>query len=53
MLAAVERGDVKELAELIRQDPGFKVNMRMREYERTLLHHACLTDRDSITPGAS
>ena len=47
MLAAVERGDVKELAELMRQDPGFKVNMRMREIERTLLHHACLTDRGS------
>jgi len=27
MLDAVESGDVEELAELIRQDPGFKVNM--------------------------
>ena len=27
MLAAVESGDAKELAELIRQDPGFDVNI--------------------------
>jgi len=27
MEAAVKKGDVKELAELMRQDPGFKVNM--------------------------
>ena len=27
MLAAVEWGDTKKLAELIRQDPGFDVNM--------------------------
>jgi len=27
MLAAVQNGDVKELAELMRQDPDFDVNM--------------------------
>ena len=27
MLAAVKRGDVKELAELMGQDPSFDVNM--------------------------
>jgi len=28
MLAAVRKGDTKELAELMRQDPGFKVNQQ-------------------------
>jgi len=27
MLAAVKEGDAKELSELMRQDPGFDVNM--------------------------
>jgi len=29
MLAAVLDGDVRKLAELIRQDPGFSVNKRL------------------------
>ena len=41
MFAAVEKGDAKELAELIRQDPGFKVNMERDEYGFVLLHQAC------------
>jgi len=36
MLASVETGDVKELTELIRQDPGFKVNQQ-DGYGRTTL----------------
>jgi len=32
MLAAVREGDAKELAELIRQDPDFKVNMVVDGY---------------------
>jgi len=41
MLAAVINGDAKELAELIRQDPGFNVNMVVHGDGRNLLHHAC------------
>jgi len=41
MLAAVKRGDVKELAELMRQDPDFDVNVDQDEHGWTLLHHAC------------
>jgi len=41
MLAAVENGDAKKLAELIRQDPGFNVNMGQNEYGESLLHLAC------------
>jgi len=37
---AVFQGDVKKLAELIRQDPGFKVNMD-HGAGVTFLHHAC------------
>ena len=40
MWAAVQKGDVKELAELIRQDPGFDVNMD-HGGGLTLLHHTC------------
>jgi len=29
MWTAVEKGDVKKLAELIRQDPGFRVDMTL------------------------
>ena len=36
MRAAVESGDAKKLAELIRQDPGFKVNQQ-DGYGRTTL----------------
>jgi len=39
---------VKELAELMRQDPGFNVNMKLDEYEWTLLHHAC--DKSGSSP---
>jgi len=51
VLAAVESGDAKKVAELIRQDPGFKVNMAMDEYGSTLLHYACLEDsRSAVIP---
>ena len=46
MLAAVGNGDVKDLAELMRQDPGFDVNAVMGleygNYWCTLLHYACI-----------
>ena len=41
MLAAVKKGDAKELAELMRQDPGFDVNMGLDDSGSTLLHFAC------------
>ena len=41
MLAAVESGNAKKLAELMRQDPGFKVNMAQNDSGWTLLHYAC------------
>ena len=41
MLAAVESGNAKELAELMRQDPGFDVNMGLDDSGSTLLHFAC------------
>ena len=47
MLAAVERGDVKELAELMRQDPGFDVNLGLDGERWTLLHSACIENRRS------
>ena len=51
MLAAVESGDAKKLAELIRQDPGFKVNMDQDEFGDTLLHYACGGDsRFAVIP---
>jgi len=41
----------KKLAELIRQDPGFDVNMNLDGYGRTLLHYACLeSSRSSVIP---
>jgi len=40
MLAAVQKGDAKELAELMRQHPGFNVNMNLGS-GCTLLHYAC------------
>jgi len=50
MLAAVEHGDVKELAELIRQDPGFRVN-KQDIIGLTLLHYACERDsRSAVIP---
>ena len=51
MLAAVVDGDAKKLAELMRQDPGFKVNMEMDGLRRTLLHEACIdSDRSAVIP---
>jgi len=51
MLAAVESGDAKELAELMRQDPGFNVNMEVDGLGRTLLHYACLGNhRSAVIP---
>jgi len=52
MLAAVMNGDAKELAELIRQDPGFDVNIMVLDGDGlALLHLACLGDhRSSIIP---
>jgi len=50
MLAAVQSGDAKELAELMRQDPGFKVNKVGRD-GNTLLHHACRESyRSAVIP---
>jgi len=50
MLAAVQKGDTKTLAELMRQDPGFNVNMSDR-IGRTLLHFACLkSSRSAVIP---
>ena len=51
MLAAVYDGDAKKMAELIRQDPGFKVNMAVDGDGATLLHHACQGDsRSAVIP---
>jgi len=47
MLAAIKKGDAQKVAELMRQDPGFKVNMDQDGDWRTLLHLACLRDRRS------
>jgi len=41
MLAAVESGNVKSVAEMMSQDPGFKVNMALDGKGWTLLHYAC------------
>jgi len=50
MLAAVKNGNVKELAELMRQDPGFDVNMD-HGHGFTLLHEACNGDsRSAVIP---
>ena len=51
MEAAVKSGDAKKVAELIRQDPGFKVNMAVDGSGVTLLHYACLGDsRSAVIP---
>jgi len=51
MLAAVKEGDAKKLAELMRQDPGFNVNMEMHRDGYTLLHFACREDsRSAVIP---
>jgi len=48
MLAAVRKGDAKKLAELIRQDPGFDVNMVQDDSGNTLLHYACHRNQSSV-----
>jgi len=51
MKAAVESGDAKKVAELIRQDPGFDVNMVHDGNGNTLLHYACLdSHRSPVIP---
>jgi len=51
MLAAVQKGDAKAMAELMRQDPGFDVNMAVDGNGWTLLHHACFSDsRSPVIP---
>jgi len=51
MLGAVFNGDAKELAELIRQDPGFDVNVDQNDDGNTLLHFACLgSKRSAVIP---
>ena len=47
MLAAVGKGDVKELAGLIRQDPGFNVNQALDGFGCADLHYACGDNRRS------
>jgi len=47
MLAAVESGDAKKVAELMRQDPGFNVNKLLDEYGLTLLYDACRESHSS------
>ena len=51
MKAAVESGDAKKVAELIKQDPGFNVNMVTNRIWFTLLHVACFEDsRSAVIP---
>ena len=51
MLAAIDEGDVEELAELMRQNPGFKVNMDQDGNGYTLLHYACRdSSRSAVIP---
>jgi len=51
MLTAVCKGDAKGLAELMRQDPGFDVNMGLDGDGWTLLHFACNSDsRSAVIP---
>ena len=48
MKAAVKNGDAKKLAELIRQDPGFDVNIMVQDGDGiTFLHFACNRDSSS------
>ena len=51
MLDAVKSGDAKKLADLIKQDPGFKVNMAVEDgYGSTLLHLACCDISSAVIP---
>jgi len=47
MLEAVCKGDAKKVAELMRQDPGFKVNMLHKD-GWTFLHYACIGSGRSL-----
>jgi len=47
MKAAVVKGDVKKLTQLMRQDPGFNANLGRDGDRNTLLHHACLRSESS------
>jgi len=47
MLSAVREGDAKKLADLMRKDPGFNVNLAVDGNGWTLLHHACSEDSSS------
>ena len=50
MKAAVEKGDAEKVAELMRQNPRFKVNMDYGD-GFTLLHYACKRDgRSAVIP---
>jgi len=51
MWAAVWSGDAKKLGEVIRQDPGFNVNMGLDDDWNTLLHLAYIGDsRTAVIP---
>jgi len=51
MEAAVKEGDATKVAELMRQDPGFTVDMDQDEFGYTLLHHACCgSHRSAVIP---
>ena len=50
MWDAVRNGDAKKLADLIRQDPDFEVNMDHGD-GFTLLHYACIdSGRSAVIP---
>jgi len=51
MWAAVNDGDAKKVIEVLRQDPGFDVNMAQNVHGWTLLHHACrVGERSAVIP---
>jgi len=51
MLNAVWQGDAKKVAQLMRRDPGFNVNLAQNGEEETLLHYACAVDmRSAVIP---
>jgi len=51
MLTAVRKGDAKELAELMRLDPGFNVNKMLDGDGNSLLHIACWDNgRSAVIP---
>jgi len=51
MLAAIQKGDAKKVVELMRQTPGFDVNLKLGGYGQSLLHCACLGGwRSAVIP---